>query len=480
MEQHIKHAQHIHLTGFKGVAMASIAQCFHDMGKTLSGSDVAEKFVTETVLQQTGIQPYVSFASEHVPSYTELLIYTSAHNGPNNPEVVWAKSQNIPVLSQAEALAELFNQKKGIAVCGVGGKSTTSAMITWIFSQLHIPVSFSVGVGRIAGLSKTGQWDPQSEYFIAEADEYVTDPSAAQRGETITPRFSFLHPNIIVCTYLAFDHPDVYKDYEHTKQTFLDFFRNLKQNGTLIINGDQPELVQLADELKTTRSDVTVLTFGEQDKNSLQVHPLQYVDGQVESSITLTQKDLPVILSVPGKHNLINACAALLACTQSDIDISQAIESLLSFHSTQRRFEYKGIHDGVKYYDDYAHHPRELKIVIQTLKEMFPKSPIYVIFQPHTFSRTKALLSEFIEVLAQAPHLILMDIFASARENFDDSITSKMLVDQIKAVSPNSDIRYIPSIAEVADFCTHDLPRESVCITLGAGDIYQVHDKIAE
>ena len=139
------------------------------------------------MLQQAQIDEKVGFDAQHVPENTDLLIYTAAHQGPNNPEVIAAAQRGLPVMSQAEALGQLFNQKSGIAVCGVGGKTTTSAMISWVFSQLNIPTSFSVGVGSISGLSKTGQWDAKSEYFIAEADEYVIDPTAAQKGLASRP-----------------------------------------------------------------------------------------------------------------------------------------------------------------------------------------------------------------------------------------------------------------------------------------------------
>lgn len=471
-------AQYIHLTGFKGVAMASIAQCLHDMGKALSGSDVAEKFVTDKVLQQTQIKENVGFEPQHVPTETQLLIYTAAHQGPNNPEVKYAIEKNIPVMSQAEAIGELFNSKKGIAVCGVGGKSTTSAMIAWIFSQLQIPISFSVGVGSISGLQKTGQWDANSVNFVAEADEYVIDPSAAQRGEPITPRFSFLKPQIIVCTSLAFDHPDVYKDFEHTKQIFLEFFLNLKENGTLIINGDQPELVELANKAKEQRSDISVHTFGTLPTNELNFNTFSYQNGKLSSQITFDNKTQMIQLEIPGKHNLLNACAAIIACNKAGLSIGKVKTAITSFHSTQRRFELKGTHNGVIYYDDYAHHPRELKIVIETLKEMFPEKPIYIIFQPHTFSRTKALFDEFVEALGQAPHLILAEIFASAREAFDPNMSSKLIYDKIKEKFPECDVQFIPTLDEIAQFCKEKLPQDSICMTVGAGDIYHLHDKI--
>ncbi|MEO8581060.1 MAG: Mur ligase family protein [Patescibacteria group bacterium] len=477
MNTYIEKSHHVHLTGFKGVAMASLAQCLHDLGKKLSGSDVAEQFVTENILKQTEIQTTVGFDPQNIPKDTDLLIYTAAHQGPNNPEVMWAREHQIQVLSQAEALAELFNQKKGIAVCGVGGKSTTSAMITWIFSKLKMPISFSVGVGSIAGLTKTGQSDFDSEYFVAEADEYVIDPAAGQRGEPITPRFSFLKPHIVVCTFLAFDHPDVYRDFDHTRAVFKEFFLQTKKNGILIINGDQPVLVALTDEVLLERDDLVALTYGVTIGTNFQITSVE-TEGQISNSeIVRKNKKVLLQMSLAGKHNVMNAAAALLALEVAGVDIQTAALTLSEFHSTARRFEYIGEKHGVLFYDDYAHHPREVGTMIQTIQSMYPESEVYIAFQPHTFSRTKALFKEFVKELGTAQHLVLLPIFASAREQDDPSMSSKVLFEAIKKEFPTLDVTLLESTNDLSTFFTQLKPG-SVAITLGAGDIYQVHDKI--
>jgi UDP-N-acetylmuramate--alanine ligase len=205
-----------YLVGIKGVAMTALANCLHDAGKQIRGSDVAEDFVTLNQLQAINCPIDTSFEPNLI-NQSECVIYTAAHQGPQNPQVVAARAAGIPTFSHAEALGFLFNQKKGLAVCGVGGKSTTSAMITWIMCHTTTPTtdqpSYAIGVGKIPGLAKTGQWQADNAYFVAEADEYVTDPHATTRGEKITPRFSYLRPFITVCTNLRYDHPDVYKNF---------------------------------------------------------------------------------------------------------------------------------------------------------------------------------------------------------------------------------------------------------------------------
>ena len=200
------------LVGIKGVAMTAIAQILIDAKKRVSGSDVEENFVTQDILKKLNIDILNGFETE-IPKDTDYVIYTAAHNGPFNPQVIAAKKKNIPALSQAEVLAKFFNLKKGIAVCGVEGKSTVSAMIAWILEITGRNPSFSIGVGNIPGLNKTAKWDQDSDLFVSEADEYVIDPSCIERHEKIIPRFSFLKPFTTVCTNLKFDHPDVYKDF---------------------------------------------------------------------------------------------------------------------------------------------------------------------------------------------------------------------------------------------------------------------------
>jgi UDP-N-acetylmuramate--alanine ligase len=363
-------------------------------------------------------------------------------------------------------------------VCGVGGKSTTSAMITWIFSQLNIPISFSVGVGNIPGLEKTGQWNKESKFFVAEADEYVIDPNAPHNHETIVPRFSFLQPSIIVCTQLAFDHPDVYRDFEHTQKVFLDFFEQLKPHGHLIIDADQQVLVNLAKQLLQERPDISLHSFGKSTSSTLRLNDISYKDGVLHSSIEVDEKSIPLTLKVPGEHNALNASAACLVVGMNGIPLDKATHALASFQSTQRRFEYKNNVNNTIFYDDYAHHPRELEVVIKTLNDMYPDREIYLAFQPHTFSRTKALFEEFVQALGQAKNVILTEIFASAREQSDPSVSSKLLVESIQQQYPKVNITYVPNLEELTLFCQEKLPSGSVFMTAGAGDIYKIHDKI--
>ena len=461
-----------YLVGIKGVAMTALAQLLIDAKKNVFGCDLAEAFVTQKILDTLKIKIDTGF-EQTLPQNIECVIYTAAHNGEFNPVVIAAKKQNIPVFSHAQAQADLCNQKKGIAVCGVGGKSTVSAMISWIFQKTNQNPSFAVGVGNIPGLEKTAQWHQDSEYFIVEADEYVTDPSAPKRNEAITPRFSFLYPHITVCTNLQFDHPDVYEDFEHTKAVFYTFFKQIDPKGTLLLN--YADLVHVP-----VTSAKRIITFG---KNNAADFSYTFSTDEQKPGITTAtvhheEKEYLLELLLPGEFNIQNAVAAIAASFSAEIPIQESITALQSFNSTQRRFEKCGVKNQVIYYDDYAHHPNEVKSVIAALNSWYKTERKIIVFQPHTYSRTKQLLHEFIHSFKNAQEVYLLDIFASARESFDASITSTDIAAGIKRNYPHILVENLHTINKLALFLKEHTQPGTVVLTLGAGDIYKVHDKI--
>lgn len=453
-------AQNFYLVGIKGVAMTSIAQCLLDADKNVSGSDIAEDFVTEPILSRLAIKideidTIPNFSSQKI----DAVIYTAAHQGIDNPQVQAAIKAGIPIYSQAQALAEFFNQQNGLAVCGVGGKSTVSAMITFVLNKLAPEdLSFSVGVGEIIGMAKTGQWQADGKYFVAEADEYVIDPHARKKGQELTPRFAFLQPLATICTNLKYDHPDVYRDFRDTKEAFAKFFRQIENNGHLIINGDNQDLLQLTRELD--RPDLKITTFGESENCDFKL------------------QDFNFALQVPGKFNLMNALAALALLTELGFEQEKIIDVLNQFRSTKRRFELVKKDEKHWHYDDYAHHPSEILAVIDTLNENFGEQKKLISFQPHTFSRTRQLFDEFVDALAthtkENDEILLIDIFPSAREAFDKDMNCDKLAAAVKAKYPKCQIRNLKTREALANYVKQS--NYKVFITIGAGDIYHVHE----
>lgn len=468
-----------YLMGVKGVAMTSLAQILVDAGMTVRGADVAEDFVTAEVLKALPITIDVGF-DHQLPSDVVTVVYTGAHQGKFNPLVQQAVTAGIPILSQAEALAQFHNQKKGIAVCGVGGKSTTSAMITWILEKLGQNPSFSVGVGNIPGLNKTGRWSEQSDWFVTEADEYVIDPSAPKRGEPITPRFSFLKPFATVCTNLEYDHPDVYTSFDQTKAEYRKFFEQIKEGGVLVINQDSVGLIELVSSMESelvTRQ-INLVRFGETAPADWVLSNYRAAEGKTSATLTYNSTNFELSLQIPGKFNLKNAQAALAAVVALGVDPQAAVTALADFPSTLRRFQFMGNKNGVSYYDDYGHHPHEVVAAIQALADWYPDRRKVIAFQSHTFTRTKQLFTDFVAAFEKADNVVMLDIFPSAREAFDASVTSELLCETIHTKFPQIEATNSKTIPALAEHLRTALKPGDVCLTIGAGDIYHVHELI--
>lgn len=418
-------SSHIHFTGIKGVGMTALALCAQDLGIKITGSDVNEPFVTDAVLKRRKINWQIGFAPSHVPPATSLLVYTAAHQGSRNPQVQAAIDRGIPVFHHAQALGQLMRGKIGISVCGVGGKTTTAAMLSHILDRLGAHPSFAIGVGDIPSLGAPGRYDKQGKYFIAEADEYTADPAKG-----FVPRFAYQHPQIIICTNIEFDHPDVYADLDHTKTVFVDFFNQLPTDGLLLINADSPINQSILPRLK-----VKYQTY-------------------------------------LGQFNQANATAAIKAAAYLGFDPGKAAVALEDFTGTKRRFERIAAAGDVLLYDDYAHHPREIQAALAAAKNNWPDRQLIAIFQPHTYSRTKALFIEFSRSFTVANEVIFLPIYASARETPDPAVSSLKLAQ----ATPGS--FFAPTAPDLLQYLTAHLSPPAVIFTLGAGDIFLLHDQI--
>lgn len=481
--------QHFYLVGIKGVAMTALAQCLLDAGKDVRGSDVAEEFVTQRILDHRQLLIDADF-SVPLPAETDCVIYTAAHQAQDNPQVQAARQRGLPTWTHAEALGQLFNQHQGIAVCGVGGKSTTSAMITWILAQTGYQPNYAIGVGDIPGLDKTGQWQAGAKFFVAEADEYVTDPSAPSRGEPIQPRFAFLEPQVTVCTNLRHDHPDVYPSFADTQLTFSRFFDQVRPGGWLLLNWADRQSYQVM-KYWSAPQQRQQLWFGivsTAEWTADQTHPdfaliadsYQAVAGQTSARVVAPryQLDTTLQLRLPGQFNLANALAAVAATTVIGVPPAAAVAALTGFRSTLRRSQWVGDKAGVKYYDDYAHHPDEVQQIIHAFREWYPDRRLVVAFQSHTFSRTRQFFAQFVAAFAEADQVVMIDIFPSAREAYDPSVSSTQLCQEIAARHPRLPAQNLGTLDQLAQFCQTQLHAGDVCLTVGAGDIYLVHDMI--
>lgn len=457
----------VYFVGIRGVGMAALAVLLKEAGVKVAGADLDESFVTDQVLAQANI--FVQSFDQADLGDAQAVVYSGAHKGESHPLVQLAQQRGLTCLTHAQALGLLTQERETIAVCGVGGKSTTSAFLATLFDRAGSHPSYAVGVGTIPNLGRSGHWSTVGNLFIVEADEYVADPQ-----HDITPRFLYLRPSHVIATSLRFDHPDVYKSLADTQEAFRSFFALIPEDGWLVVDGDD---VQLAECLPQKEK---ILRVGEGEQNNVRLRFLPVVNG--EGSVQLIAPGLPcdgwvLQLQLPGRHNLRNAAFGAALASVLGIHKEDAASAAHAFLSTPRRFEFKGKNrQGARFFDDYAHHPHELQAVSAALMEWYEGQTLVMAFQPHTFSRTKALFEEFVTGLAQFPgEVILLPIFASAREAFDPLIRSENIQEALLLQGKQS--RVLANQEELAQYFAQ-LPENTIAITTGAGDIYKVYDEL--
>lgn len=446
----------VHFTGIKGVGMAALALAYQDAGWEVTGSDTKEFQITDPVLKKRGIKVVEKFTPRNiwvlkkmvwVPALTKL-IYTGAHHGAQNVEVKWAASRGVPTLNYAQALGEFFADKKQIVVCGVGGKTTTTAMMATILYEQGADPSWIIGTSEIGSLPWAGRFG-KGEWAVIEGDEYVADP-----GGDKTPKFMYLNPKIVVCTNIAYDHPDVYKSKEEVEAVYRKFFDRTVENGGKVILSEGGEGIEGLE--------------GAEEINKGIYRNLREVKGEIKR-----------ILQVPGEYNLKNAVLAVAAAREAGISEEKAIEAVGKYTGAKRRFELIGEIGGiggVSLYDDYAHHPTEIAALLAAAREKFPDRQIRFIFQPHTFSRTKALFRKFADSLKAADETIMYPIFASAREEQDETVSSQMLAEEIKRRGGKA--AYVKSGEKLVEYLVRTKQPPEVIFTVGAGNLYEFHQKI--
>lgn len=472
----LKKIKKIHFTGIKGVGMTALALCAHDLGIKVTGSDIEEHFVTDETLKKAGISWKSGFKKENINN-PDLLVFTAAHGGEANIEVVAAEAKNIPILSHAQALGLFMNGKDGISVCGVGGKTTTSAMLVTVFDSAGFYPSYVIGAGNINFIGKPGKYDQKGRYFIAEADEYFTSP------QDLKPRFFYQNPKIAIISNVEFDHPDVYKNFNQTLKTFQTFIAKVPNDGLIVICLDNPnnrKLLRLisARGRSSPGGKSPIETYGFSPEADWRITSINQSNEKVFFKVE--HRDLVInelILSVPGRFNVRNAVAALITANFCGISVNKIKNALREFKGVKRRFEFIKEINGIRLYDDYAHHPVQIKATLKAAKEWFKNKRILVVFQPHTYTRTKALFKEFSQSFADADLTIITEIYASARERKDSRISGRMLAQEISKLQAN--VVYKNGRKEVAEFLQLKAKKGDIIFTLGAGDIFNWQSSIA-
>ncbi|MCX6766086.1 MAG: UDP-N-acetylmuramate--L-alanine ligase [Candidatus Moranbacteria bacterium] len=447
-----------YLIGIKGAGMTAVAQILKSRGIEISGSDTSEKFYTDEILKSNRIPFVEKFSAENVPSDNDVIIYSTAYLEKNNPEMARAKKLAIPLVSYPEVLGMLFQEKIGIAVCGTHGKTTTTAMLAECLRLAGAEPSAIVG-SKVIGWGG-GALSGKGRYFVAEADEYQN-------------KFQYYNPFAVVLTSVDWDHPDFFPTFTEYKSVFENFVAKIPRHGFLVSWGDSSDVLDIVKE-----AECQVLKYGFREDNDIIISNIKYQiskSGQNIQVFEITQNDNLLgsfEIQLIGKHNILNAAAAVATCHKLNIDIDKVRKALRNFQGTARRFEHIGKKNSAILIDDYAHHPEEIKVTLKAAREIYPGKNIITVFHPHTYTRTKALLSEFSQSFDDANKVIVIDIYGSARE-IQGGVSSKELVDLINKYDHDK-AEYIPTINEVIDNLKDALGENDVVISMGAGDVWKV------
>ncbi len=448
-----KNPVNVYFIGIGGVSMSGLARILADRKFNVSGSDRASSETTDA-LEKIGIKVFTPQIAENLDAAgdIDLVVYTAAIH-PDNPEFALAKERGIPMLTRAELLGQIMQHYKlPIAVSGTHGKTTTTSMVSKILLQANMDPTISVGgnLKDIGGNIHIGT----TEYFITEACEY-------------TNSFLSFFPGVGIILNVDADHLDFFKDLDDIRHSFKKFAQLIPEDGALVINGSIPKLEYITEGLKCR-----IITYGMTPDFDYYPTDIKY-DAFGNASFYINRKNgtsFEVSLKVPGEHNIGNALASAAACSVFDVQDTDIKSGLASFTGTDRRFEYKGTTKGLTIIDDYAHHPTEISATLSAAKN-YPHKDLWVVFQPHTFTRTKALMDEFAHALLPADKLIIADIYA-ARETDNLGISSRTLQEKIKALG--HECYYFPSFDEIEKFLLKNCTKDDMLITMGAGDVVNI------
>ena len=445
----------VHLVGIGGAGISAIARVLLESGDEVSGSDEAMSPFARALVER-GVRVAAGHAAENVNG-AELVIISSAVPD-DNVEVMAARQRGIPVLKRADFMGRLMENRQGIAVAGTHGKTTTTGLIGFMLDRAGLDPTFIVG-GMLADYgsnARTGRGRP----FVVEADEYDR-------------MFLGLKPSVAVVTNVEHDHPDTYPTLKEMQEAFREFVDLLPADGLLVACARDPFAARLAAErLEAGRPAVL---YGFRRDDDFRADSLQ-LNGAGGTDFLVVRRGETLGLArnrLPGEHNVLNSLAALAVADSLGVEFNAARNALAEYRGAGRRFEVKGEVNGVTVVDDYAHHPTEISATLAAARRRFSGRDIWVMFQPHTYSRTRTLLAGFAASFAEADHVVVVDIFRS-REAVDPAIGAADIVRRMN----HPDARHIASLDEAARYLIERLRPGDVLLTMGAGDGHLVGEQV--
>lgn len=460
----LSEARHIHCIGIKGAGMTALSEVLVSMGIRITGSDVEEVFFTDEVLQRAGISVMEGFAPENIPHDVDMIVYSTAYSPQSNSELRAAQTMSVPVVSYPEAVGELMKEKMGISVCGTHGKTTTSALLAEVLRELGEDPLAIIG-------SKILQWGGNAltgkgKYLVLEADEYQN-------------KLQHYSPFGVIVTSIDWDHPDFFPDFASYAAVFREMVEKIPHHGVLVSCGDSTNVVKVVEYAHCQK-----IKYGFTKGNDILItryEPTKEIErSPFKQSFALSFKGTDLgqfSLRLAGKHNALNAAAVIALCLFLKMDLEKIRSGLSNFTGTSRRFEYIGDYHGALLYDDYAHHPEEIKVTLAAFRELFPSKRIVAVFHPHTYTRTKALLRDFSQSFDDADQVMVLDIYGSAREK-QGGVSSAELVAGINTYHRGRAISG-GSVTETLSTLRESIGENDVLVTLGAGNVWEITHNLA-
>ena len=458
----------IHFVGIGGIGMSGIAEVLHNLGYEVTGSDVKESETTSR-LRNMGVKVYIGHRAEHVDD-AHVLVISSAVS-PENPEVIEARKKSVPVIPRAEMLAELARLKYGVLVAGAHGKTTTTSLISAIFARAGLDPTIVIG-GRLKATGANARLG-QGAFLVAEADE--SDGS-----------FLKLSPTIAVVTNIDREHMDFFKTIEALKEAFLSFINKVPFYGTAVVCIENEQLRELLPSVHRR-----YITYGLTPEAHLYADTIQRGFLSVSFNAIYKGKNVGTFyLPAPGMHNLLNCLAAIGVALVLKIDVRTIKDALREFSGIQRRLELKGEAAGVLVFDDYGHHPTEIRATLKALKEGLQirhqlseggeqkAGRLIVLFQPHRYTRTKDLIDDFSGAFSDADMLVVLDIYPAGEQPIE-GVTSAVLLEKIKK-SGHGNALYKNDRGEAIEQIVTTVQKGDIVLTLGAGNVWKAGDTILE
>ena len=462
----MKHAiHHIHFVGIGGAGMSGIAEVLHNLGYTISGSDLADS-ATLRRLQALGIATHLGHAAAHIAGANAVVTSTAVQ--PDNPEVLAARAQKIPVVPRALMLAELMRMKQGIAIAGAHGKTTTTSLVTSVLAEAGLDPTFVIG-GKLNSAGANAKLG-QGEYIVVEADE--SDAS-----------FLNLLPVMAVVTNIDADHMETYgHDFGRLKKAFVDFLHRMPFYGTAVLCLDSPAVRDIVPEVTCP-----ITSYGFAEDAQVRAIDVRAQAGQMHFTVQrrngVTLPDLEVVLNLAGEHNVLNALAAIAIAVELNIPDEAVLRALAHFKGVGRRFQRYGelpAKDGGQFtlIDDYGHHPVEMAATLAAARGAFPGRRLVLAFQPHRYSRTRDCFEDFVKVLGSADHVLLTEVYAAGEEPIV-AADGRSLARAVR-VAGKVEPLFVGDVAELPQLIAAQAQGGDVVMCMGAGTIGAIPAKIVE